>query len=82
MVQVPGIAAGCLVTIVCILLPHWMAADRVDNVALFQGLGFAVAVLWIFYVSGVPRPRWPLARALVLGESVALAVCWLFIAIR
>jgi len=81
LVQVPGIVAGCLVTIMCILLPQWMAVGRVDNVALFQGLGFAVAVLWIFHVSGVPRPRWPLARALVLGESVALAVCWLFIVI-
>jgi O-antigen/teichoic acid export membrane protein len=79
--QLPGFVAGCAVGALCLLLPGWRGADPVDDVVFFQGLGLTVAVLWQLHASGVPRPRWPLARAIVLGQAVVLCAGWLLAAL-
>jgi hypothetical protein len=82
LIQLPGLAAGSAVTALSVLMPTWRSADQVIQVALFQGLGFIVAILWQFRVSGVARPRWPVARAIVLGQGAILIASWLAVAMK
>ena len=79
--QLPGLLAGCAVTLLPLVITRVWHADPTDAVAMFQGAGIAIAVLWQFSSSGVPRPSWWFARAIVLGLLVALLFSWCLIGI-
>jgi O-antigen/teichoic acid export membrane protein len=82
LLQLPGFIAGSVVMILCLFLPIWKDVDQIANIALLQGLGLAIAVVWQFTCSGVPIPRWPIARSLVLIEVAALVLSWILIAMK
>ena len=75
--QLFGFAVGGCIAAACVLVPRWRSSDQLDSVLLFQGLGVGAAVMWQFYQSGVARPRWPVARAIVVAQMMVLSLLWL-----